>query len=366
MKKQQCKISTLALLLAATLSACGGGGGSPGTVNPGVGTGSGSGSGATTPATAAVSVTLVGANGQPSSALSGATPLTVRALVLDAAKKPVPNALVTFTTGAGLALFAPDSGTALTDATGSASIIMRSASLAAGGAGTVSATSTLPGSSTTVSGSANFSVNATALSFSTLRLATPAIEAYGSTLISVDLMANGAKYTGQQVNVSFTSACVSAGKATLAASVATNMGKAETVYRDQGCGNNDVITVSADGVATPAAAALAIAAPSASSVQFVEAIPNDKSIVIRGQGGINRTETATLRFRVFDVFGRALAGKAVEFKVMPEGVVTLNKLSDSTDQNGEVITTVNSGSVPTSFRVQAVLPGTASGTRPDI
>jgi len=362
MKNQQSKFSTLALLLAATLSACGGGGGNPGTVNPGAGAGSG----ATTPAAPAVSVTLVGANGQASSALSGAAPLTVRAVVLDAAKKPVPNALVTFTTSAGLALFTPDSGTVLTDATGTASITMRAASLAAGGAGSVTATATLPGTGTTATGSVNYSVNATTLSFSALRLASPNIEAYGSTLVAVDLMANGAKYSGQQVNVSFSSACVSAGKATLATSVATNMGTAETVYRDQGCGNNDVITVSADGVSTPASASLAIAAPSAASVQFVEAIPNDKSIVIRGQGGINRTETATLRFRVFDVFGRALAGKAVEFKVMPEGVVTLNKLRDSTDQAGEVITTVNSGSVPTSFRVQAVLPGTASATRPDI
>jgi len=364
MKNQKLHYSSLALLLAATLSACGGGGGSPGAVNPGAG--GGSGGGTTAPAAPSVGVTLVGANGQASAALSGATPLTVRAVVRDAANQPVPNAVVTFSTDANLAVFAPTAGTALTDASGVASITMRAASLAAGGAGSVTASAALPGGATSASGSANYSVNATALTFSALRLASPNIDAYGSTLVTVDLMANGARYAGQQVNVSFSSACVTAGKATLAASVATNMGTAETVYRDQGCGNNDVITVAADGVATPASASLAIAAPSAASVQFVAASPNDKSIVIRGQGGINRTETATLRFRVFDVFDRPLAGKAVEFKVMPEGVVTLNKLRDSTDQNGEVITTVNSGSVPTSFRVQAVLPGTASATRPDI
>lgn len=364
MKNQQFKYSTLALLLAATLSACGGGGGSPGATG-GSGSG-GTGGGSTTPAAPTVGVTLAGANGQASSALSGATPLTVRAVVRDAANQPVPNAVVTFTTDANLAVFAPTAGTALTDASGAASITMRAASLAAGGAGSVTATAVLPGGATTASGSANYSVNATALSFSAVRLDSANIDAYGSTLVAVDLMANGAKYSAQQVNVSFSSACVAAGKATLAASVATNMGTAQTVYRDQGCGNNDVITVSADGVSTPASASLAIAPPSAASVQFVEAAPNDKSIVIRGQGGINRTETATLRFRVFDVFDRPLAGKAVEFKVMPEGVVTLNKLRDSTDQNGEVITTVNSGTVPTSFRVQAVLPGTATATRPDI
>jgi hypothetical protein len=127
-----------------------------------------------------------------------------------------------------------------------------------------------------------------------------------------------------------------------------------------------VITANADGVATAATGSLTIATPSASSVQFVEAIPTDKSIVIRGQGGINRTETATLRFRVFDVFNRPLAGKQVNFSVVPNGAVKLNKLTDSTDQNGEVITTVNSLDTPTTFRVQAVLPGTATAGRADI
>ena len=353
MKNQHIKYGSLALLLAATLSACGGGGGNPGT--PSGSGGSGTGSTPVTPAAPTVGVSLVNATGSASTALSGATPLTVRALVLDANKQPVPNALVTFTTADDLAVFAPGAGTALTDASGTASITMRVASLAAGGAGAVTASVTVAG--TTVTNTANYAVNATALTFSALRLEPGSINAYDSSKIAVDLLANGARYTGQ-VNVNFTSACVAAGKATLAAVVATSNGTAETVYRDQGCGNNDTITVTADGVATPATGSLVIAQPGAASVQFVEALPTDKSIVIRGQGGINRTETATLRFRVFDLFNRPLANKQVDFIAEPENLVTLNKTTDRTDQNGEVITTVNSGNVPTSFRVHAVLPGT--------
>lgn len=359
MTNQKITYGSLALLLAATLSACGGGGGSPGTTG---GTGSGSGSTPTvpaTPATPTVGVSFAGGN-----SLSGATPLTVRALVLDASKKPVPNALVTFTTDAALGAFTPGAGTALTDATGTASITLRAASLAAGGAGKVSATTSMAGAA--ITGEANYSVNATSLTFSKMTLTPASIDAYGSSVVSVDLLANGAKYTAQQVAVNFSSACVSAGKATLAATATTNNGTVQAVYRDQGCGNNDVITATADGVATAVTGALAIAAPSASSVQFVEAIPTDKSIVIRGQGGINRTETATLRFRVFDVFNRPLAGKQVNFSVVPSGAVQLNKVTDSTDQNGEVITTVNSLDTPTTFRVQAVLPGTATAGRADI
>lgn len=361
MNNQHIKYGSLALLLAATLSACGGGGGSPGT--PGGSGGNGNGNTPAVPAAPTVGVSLVNAGGSASTSLSGATPLTVRALVLDANKQPVPNALVTFTTDEALAVFTPGAGTALTDASGTASITMRVASLAAGGAGSVTASTTVAG--TAVNSAANYSVNATALTFSALRMEPASINAYDSSRIAVDLLANGAKFTGQ-VNVNFSSACATAGKATLAAVVTTNNGTAETVYRDQGCGNTDVITVTADGVATPASGSLTIAQPGASSVQFVEALPADKSIVIRGQGGINRTETATLRFRVFDLFNRPLANKQVNFFVEPANLVTLNKTTDRTDQNGEVITTVNSGTVPTTFRVQAVLPGTAAGNNPDI
>ncbi|QOY94955.1 Ig-like domain-containing protein [Massilia sp. UMI-21] len=354
-------------LAAALLSACGGGGGDPGSAGGSGSTGSG-GTGSTptptVPATPTVAVSFVNASGQASNSLTGATPLTVRALVLDQAGKPVPNALVSFATDPALAVFSPTAGTSLTDASGVATVTLRTASLSAGGAGKVTATTTVAGA--TLTSEANYSVGATALTFSTLRLSQTSIAAYGSTEVSVDVLANGVAYTGQQVTVRFSSACVTAGKATLAASVATNQGKAMAVYRDQGCGNDDVITASADGVGTPVTATLKIAPPAASSVQFVSAAPLEKSIVIRGQGGVGRTETATLRYRVFDIFDRPLVGQRVDFSVIPNSAVTLNKATDTTDQNGEVITTVNSLDTPTTFRVQATLPNTATATRPNI
>lgn len=363
----KCQRAGLALLLAASLSACGGGGGNPGATSGSGGTGGGTGGAPTTPtvpATPTVALGFVNASGQASNSLTGATPLTVRAVVRDQAGQPVPNALVSFATDPALAVFSPSAGTALTDASGVATVTLRTASLSAGGAGKVTATTTVAGA--TLTSEANYSVGATALTFSPLRLSQSSIAAYGSTEVSADVLANGAVYTSQQVTVRFSSACVAAGKATLAASVPTNQGKAMAVYRDLGCGNSDVITASADGVATPVNGTLQIAPPAAASVQFVLASPVEKSIVIRGQGGINRTETATLRFRVFDVFDRPLVGQPVVFSVVPEGVVDLNKASDTTDQNGEVITTVNSRDMATSFRIRATLPKTATATRPDI
>jgi protocatechuate 3,4-dioxygenase beta subunit len=357
-----------ALLIALALSACGGGGGNPGAVGGSGstgGTGGTGGTGTTTPVAASPTVTLgfVNASGASTNALTGATPLTVKATVLDKDKKPVPSAIVSFATDNTLAVFSPSAGTALTDVNGVASVTMRVASLAAGGAAKVTASTTVAGS--TITGESNYSVGATTLSFGAMSAAPNSIQAYGSTVLSVDVLAGSSKYTEQQVNVSFSSACVAAGKATLAATVATNNGTAQTVYRDKGCANNDVITVSADGIAKSATAQLQIAAPAAASVQFVQAAPSDKSIVIRGQGGNGRTETATLTFKVVDIFGNPLAGKQVNF-APSTSAVTVNKLSDTTDATGSVVTTVNSGSTPTSFRVLATLPGTASGSNPDI
>lgn len=350
-------VGVLVLAMGVALSACGGGGGNPGaTMGTGSG-GTGTGGGSTTPATPTVTLSFVNGSGQSTNALSSASQLTAKATVKDKDGKPVPNALVTFATDATLAVFSPASGTALTDANGVASMTMRAASLAAGGAGTVTVTSSIAG--TTVSGTANYSVGATALSFGALSASPTNIAAYGSTVLSVDLLAAGAKYTAQQVNVNFSSACVTAGKATLAAVVPTNNGTAQTVYRDQGCGNNDTITVTATGVDKAATTNLTIASPAPASVQFVEAAPNDKSIVISGQGGNGRTETATLKFRVFDIFNRPLAGRKVNFTAAPTGIVKVNKTQDTTDLNGEVITTVNSLAVAGSFRVQAQLDETS-------
>jgi hypothetical protein len=341
----------LALALALALSACGGGGGSPGTT---VGTGNtGSpGTGGSTTAAPTVSLAFTNSSGQATNSLTSANQLTVKATVRDASGRAVPNALVTFATDDKLAVFAPASGTALTDANGVATITMRAASLASGGAGSVTVTASIGGA--TISSSGNYSVGATTLAFGQLTASPSSIQAYGSTVLSVDLLAGSSKYTEQQVNVTFSSACVAAGKATLATVAATNNGTVQTVYRDQGCGNNDTITASAAGVSKSATVQLAIAPPAAASVQFMLANPTDQAIVIRGQGGNGRTETASLKFKVVDIFNRPLAGAAVDFS-SSTSLVTVNKASDTTDLNGEVITTVNSGTTATTFRVKAAL-----------
>ena len=48
-------------------------------------------------------------------------------------------------------------------------------------------------------------------------------------------------------------------------------------------------------------------------------------------------------------------------RVPADADIVLNKPTDTSDANGNVVTTVNSGTTPTSFRVRATLPDTGNG-----
>ncbi len=293
-----------------------------------------------------------------SNALSSATPLTAKALVTDLSGKPISGALVMFSTDSALALLSSSTGTALTDDSGIASVILRPVSLLASGAGTLRATTTTNGA--TANSQASYALGATELFASNLTFLPNSIAAYGSTTMSVDIrsgdsMTAGTPYLGAGATVRFSSPCILAGKASVATDVAANNGKATVVYRDLGCSNTDKINASVVGSNSAAHSSLSVGSPAPASIQLSAVSPAGKSIVIKGQGGLLRTETATLTFRVFDTFNKPLAGQDVTFSLDDGAAVTLNKLTDTTDANGEVITTVNSGTTPTTFRVKAAL-----------
>jgi hypothetical protein len=109
-----------------------------------------------------------------------------------------------------------------------------------------------------------------------------------------------------------------------------------------------------------------VTAAAPASVQFVAAAPADKSIVIKGQGGNGRTETATLTFKVVDMSGNALANQQVNFALVPAGSATLNTTTGKTGADGTVIATVSSGATPTTLRVQATVAGTGTGGKADL
>ena len=291
--------------------------------------------------------------GSASNALSSATPLTAKALLTDLNGKPIADALVAFSTDNAMAVMSPSVGTALTDATGTASVTLRPFSLSASGAAILRATTTANGA--VANSQINYVLGATDLVPANMTFSPNSIPAYGTTVVSVDIMAGGSLYTKSGSVVNFGSNCVFTGKASVSSGVPAVNGKASAVYRDLGCSGGDMVFATVEGSSMALHASFAIERAAPASVQFSAVSPVGKSLVIQGQGGLSRTETATLTFRVFDTFNRPLSGQDVTFSLINGPGMTLNKLKDTTDANGEVITTVNSGSTPTTFRVKASL-----------
>ncbi|XOV89923.1 MAG: beta strand repeat-containing protein [Pseudomonadota bacterium] len=127
--------ATMVLLGSLLVTACGGGGSGTGTVG---GTGSGTGSGGST-TTPTLTITLLDATGTATNSVTGTNVLTVEGTLLDGSGNPLANTVVSFSTTIG-EIF-PASGTALTNATGVATVTLGAGTTA--GAGVVSASATV-------------------------------------------------------------------------------------------------------------------------------------------------------------------------------------------------------------------------------
>lgn len=140
------------LTVAIALTACGGGGGSAGSTSTTAAGGGAAGGGSvvTQPATAAMSMDILSGAGVSTRSISAIEISKVSVVLKDAAGKPVPGAVVTFTEKSGsLLTIAPVSKTALTDVSGVASVEIRAASGTAVGATTVGASATVAAAAVT-------------------------------------------------------------------------------------------------------------------------------------------------------------------------------------------------------------------------
>lgn len=104
----------------------------------------------------------------------------------------------------------------------------------------------------------------------------------------------------------------------------------------------------------------------AKSVNFVAAVPADKSIVIAGAGGNGRSETAILSFQVLNDANTPVPGVNVTFETLPVGVVTFNSATGTTDASGVASAAIMSKSLPTTVVVRARVDGTAIEASSDL
>lgn len=306
-------------------------------------------------------VTLTGAAGAAITMVTPATPATVKAVVKDGSGNPVQGVAVRFTSTDTSAVLVPAAGSALTDASGTASI-----SLAAGtqaGAFTVTATATRDGAS--ANGSASYAVAFPKLTMSTLSVSPTPLPAGGSARLSVTLLDGSTPYAPAQ-SVSFTSPCAAAGKAEISSPVTTIAGVATTSYVDKGCGAPDVVTATSvlAGASTTQTATVQVEAALPGQLAFVSALP--QNISLKGTGGAGRQESSTVVFKLRDRNGNPLSGQRIDFSLTTTiGGLSINPASSTTGADGTASTTVTGGTVNTPVRVIATIPGTAITTMSD-
>ncbi|HEU4846411.1 MAG TPA: hypothetical protein VFT05_19245 [Burkholderiaceae bacterium] len=358
----------LACLLALLLAACGGSNGGPGggctnldpSRDPNLPScGSTSGNGTTTGA-ATLALTLTDGAGAATNSITPERSGTLQAKIKDSKGVAQANVAVTFVTTDKTAVLTPASGTALTDSNGVASIGLGAGSVA--GAYTATASATV---GSVVTGSVSYAVTFKTLSLSSLTFAPATLSAGGNASISVTVLSDGVPYT-PPLPVTFSSPCVTAGKASIGSPVLTQAGVAVASYTDKGCGVADTITASVTlGSATATqTGTLTVLPASAGSIKFVSA--QGTNIALKGTGGFGRQEFSTLTFQVFDTTGAPVSGKQIDFTfadpmmnppTTTTGGLTLSPASATSAADGTVTTIVTAGTIPTSVRVVASVSG---------
>lgn len=284
------------------------------------------------------------------------TPANAVAVVKDTTGAGIAGLVVRFRTADGLGTFAVNS--ALTDATGTASVVLSAVGAGVSGADQVIASTTVNGAA--LQASQGFQLTAASATIADFKadINPNPLAAYGQTNLNVTVA--GAA-PGTPVNVTVSSACVAKAKATLTpATISTTTGIASFTYRDNGCGAlaaSDSLQASIVGTTTTRQLTIALTPPLASSVTFTSATP--QTIYLKGSG---LTETSTVTFTVVDSAGNGLPNQSVTLEATTlSGGLTLDggagPVTKLTDSLGHVSALINSGTVPTPVGVKATLNG---------
>ena len=355
----------LAAILAMLLAACGGGGGNSAsgcvTIDPSRDPnlpGCSTGTGATAPR---MTVALTDSANAPITTISNDRPGNLVAVFRNGANAAVANTVVTFTTTDATGVFVPAAGTAVTDATGTARVGLPVGTTA--GAFTATASASVDGKTATAS--VNYTVDYSAVTLGALSIAPTSLAAGGTAGVQVTVLSGTTPYA-PPLAVTFSSPCVTAGRARLITPVTTVNGVASSSYTDLGCGTTDIVTATAvvSGATVTRSANLTVNAASAGQLTFVSALP--QNIALRGTGGAGRQETATVTFKVLNAVGQPLAGQVVNFALNTVvGGLTVSPASATTGSDGTVSTVVTSGNINTPVRVSATLPGNGISTVSD-
>jgi hypothetical protein len=340
--------SALSLLLLVIISACGGGGGNAGTVPGAASSGSDA---ATDPV---LTLAIVDGSGVAITTLSGGQNGVARTKLTDGSGAAIVSAIVKFTTtDASLIEFTPVSASALTDAGGIAVMNLKPADFTSAGALTITATAVV--ATKTATASSNIAVGAAPLTLGALAWTPPPagrLQAFSTLALTIPVSSGGAPANSVAALI-VTSLCVGDGTASIVLGALAS-GNQSATYTNNGClRGSDVITASIGN--STQTISITVDPANIGTVRFVgSSLQGTSSIVLKGSGGQGRTEAALLTFKVVDRNDTGLVGVDVAFSATTTtGALTVLPARATTDANGNVTTTVSSGTIPTPVRVIA-------------
>lgn len=193
------------------------------------------------------------------------------------------------------------------------------------------------------------------------------LSAGGTTVLSVNAVSGTGNLVTESIEVTFNSACVASGEATLSEpTVTTTNGEARVIYKANGCVGDDEVIATANylGNVLTARTTVNVQADSVGSIQYVNATPT--LISLKGAGG---TEVSVVTFKVTGSTDAPVKNVDVNFALTPadangEGTGGLKLISatGTTDAEGNVSATVQSGRIPTTIRVRATVLDTNIST----
>jgi len=207
---------------------------------------------------------------------------------------------------------------------------------------------------TVTSAPVGLSIGSVPVTLGPITLGQSSISAYGTSSVSVPVLIGGSPAT-VPISVTFTSNCVSSGKATLTSPVNSNTsnGIAISTYKDNNCSTgSDTILASVTGAGI--STSITVIPPATSNIQFVSATP--AIIGTQTASAPTLSKSSLVKFKVVDSYGNGKTGVRVDFSLLPDNPdlgITLSSEYETSDANGEVTTSVISGTVPTPVWVVA-------------
>ena len=310
----------------------------------------------------ALRMELRDASNQPTTSLGAAGFTTVRASLQFADGTPVTNKRIDISGDPARVAF-PEGSSQLTDSKGVASIKVTRAGLNVNGAGTLTGTSALAGTTangsieqTFVSSLLDYQVGNANIALTDFNIGTDSLAAFGNRPISVKATVNGVLASNVPVQVTFNASC---GVVSPAVVNTDGTGTASSTYTASlpNCAGTNV-TISAAAVGAPSLSGIVAVAPSvATNVQFISASP--QLIYLRESVG---TTQAQVVFKVVDSSGNPLQNKKLRLLLSNTSTgVSLDKVGRissvdlTSDSQGLVSAAVYAGTVPTSLNVRATL-----------